>query len=233
MRRFVLLPTLVAALGLTAVGCGDDTGSLPPGNLSIHWLVGSSDCERAGVTTIAVFLTGERALGTDVRTFDCRDGGALLTGLRPGVYSLSFRGRDANNVDRFGGEVTGVEVRSNGTTTVQTVRLSALPAEMRVTWYFENGRMCAFNGVANVEIVLYRAEYEIFSTVVPCIDALVELQDIQADTYDVEVLGLDDGGRARFVGQEQVQVGRGDRATVEVRLVAVPSTRAGAGDPAP
>jgi hypothetical protein len=221
MRRFALIPTLLAALGLVAVGCGDDGSSLPPGNVNLHWLVGSSGCAQARIETIAVFITGERALGTDVRTFACRDNGALLTGLPPGVYDFSLRGRDAQSVDRFGGELRGVEVRSNGTTTPGSVRLSALPAELRVSWYFENGRMCSFNRVATVDVVLFEDEYEIYSTSAECAAAEIELTDVQADTYVVDVLGLDEGGRAMYAGQQEVTVDRGDRVSVEVRLQAI------------
>lgn len=225
MRRFALFTSLIAALGLAAVGCGDDAGALPPGNMNIHWLVGSSGCEQAGVDTIAVFITGEGILGTDLRTFECEAETALLTGLPPGVYDLSLRGRDTQGVDRFAGAVTGVQVRSNGTTSVQTVRLSALPAELRVSWYFDNGRMCSYNQIRQVDIVLFEDEYEIYSATADCTLGVVELEDIQADTYMVDVAAIDDGGRARFNGQEEVRVDRGDRADVEIRLMEIGADR--------
>jgi hypothetical protein len=209
---------LFALVGANMVGCGDETASLPAGSMQLSWLVGTGGCEASAVETVAVYLHREVAAGTDLRTFACSDGEALIDGLEPGIYTISIRGRDAAGVDRFGDEQDSLEVRSSGTTTVPTFRLSALPARVVVSWYFENGRLCSFNEVSTIDIVLFEDEYEIYADTFGCDAGEAELLDIQADTYIVDVVARDESGMALFSGQEEVTVDRGDQSIVEIVL---------------
>jgi hypothetical protein len=216
MTRTTPLLVLVA-LGSCLTACSDEPAELPRGSIQVSWLVGTGGCDASGVADVAVVLNGGES-GTSIRTYSCNQGQATLTDLEPGTYDISLRARDSAGVGRFGGTASNVVVRSEGTTTVPTVRLNALPATIQVTWYFENGRFCAYNNVETVEITLFEDEYEIYSTSVACDAGEAFLEDQQADTYIVDLLGRDPDGLARYNGQDEVTVNRGDSVAVELRL---------------
>lgn len=209
---FGVVATFVA---LSLGACGDDAADLPPGNLALSWLVGTSNCAAVGVETVAVIVDGSDSV---IQTYDCNEEGALLTDLQAGAYTVRLRGEDSLGVERFGVTVQGVEVRSGGTTTVPTVRLLPIPAVILVSWYFDNGRMCTQNDVDSVELILWDGVIPEVTLVAPCSDAESAIEIEQAGAYEVEVAGRDADGLVTFRGQSDVVVNYGDDVLVEVRL---------------
>ena len=213
---------LVIVLGMAvSTACGDDGENLPAGNLRVNWLVGTSGCDQLGVETVAVLIEGGELSGTNVRTFQCGETSATITALPAGIYNLTLRGRDGAGVDRFEGTYRNAEVRSGGTTTVPTIRLTALPATIDVTWYFDNGRMCAHNDIDVIGITLFEDEYEVLTAQADCALGVITIDEVPANTYIVDVVARDFEGIIQFNGQEEVEVDRGDLADLEVRLLPV------------
>ncbi len=218
MHRGMRFSWILTLLATTLFACGDDGADLPPGNVTVSWAVGTSGCDTLGVESVAVMVEGGERNESVVRSFACTDGGATVTGLTPGAYRVTLRGRDSLGVDRFGGEAPRIDVRSGGTTTLGTVVLSALPASIEVSWYFENGRMCAQNGATGVRIILFDDEYVDATLETDCANAIAVLEGIQAGSYIVDVSALDELGTATHSGQDQLVIDRGDRTGVEIRL---------------
>ncbi|MCA9563466.1 MAG: hypothetical protein KC561_08250 [Myxococcales bacterium] len=214
-----LISTLLVGAALAA--CGDDPEAPPPGTVELSWLVGTSGCAQSEVETVAVLLSGEGA--TNVRNFDCADGGAVIEGLEPGSYSAILEGLDEDSIARFGGESASISVRSGGISTVPTIRLEALPAEVEVSWYFENGRLCGSNGVEDVLVTFFRDEMAYRTESGPCEGEILIIDEVPANTYIVDVVGRDDRGVALFNGQDELTVGRGESADIEIRLSTVDS----------
>ena len=213
---------LVIVLGIAAsAACGDEGDNLPSGNLAVSWLVGTSGCDQLGVETVAVLIEGGELSGTNVRTFQCGETSATISGLPPGIYDLTLRGRDAAGVDRFQGIYRNAEVRSGGTTTVGTIRLTALPATIDVTWYFDNGRMCAHNDVDLIGITLFEDEYEVLTAQADCALGGMTIDEVPANSYIIDVVARDSDGIIQFNGQEEIEVDRGDIADLEVRLLPI------------
>ena len=213
---------LAIVLGIaTNAACGGEGEDLPTGNLTVNWLVGTSGCEQLGVATVAVLLEGGELSGTNVRTFQCGETSATITALPAGIYDLTFRGRDSAGVDRFQGVYRNAEVRSGGTTTVPTVRLTALPATIDVTWYFDNGRMCAHNGIDVIGITVFEDEYEVLTGQADCALGVMTIDDVPANSYIIDVVARDSAGIIQFNGQEEIEVDRGDVSQLEVRLLPV------------
>lgn len=219
MQSKAVFFVLVAVGALLIAGCGDDQAALPPGSVSVNWLVGTSGCSGLSVDTVAVLIEGGELSGTNVRTYPCSAGEATLSGLAPGVYDLTLRGQDQQGVDRFEGEARNVDVRSGGITSVPTVRLTALPAVIDVTWYFDNGRMCAHNEIETVGITLFQDEYEVLTGEAPCQDAAMTIDQVPANTYVIDLVARDASGNIQFNGQESLVVERGDQTAIEVRLL--------------
>jgi hypothetical protein len=221
MKHAIRIGLMASVLGLLAAACSDEPAALPGGAMQLSWLVGTGGCEASGVDTVGVALVGGSSTTPTVYSYPCGQGSVTLSDLAPGTYDVSLYGNDPSGVARFGGQASNVQVRSEGTTTVATIRLSALPARIDVAWYFENGRLCSYNNVEDIEITLFRDEYEIFSTTSECGPGTLLLEDIQADTYVIDLLGRDSQGVARFNGQDEVIVERGDTAQVEIRLMEI------------
>lgn len=219
--RIFLVVALVAVLSAACGGEGDD---LPPGSLTVNWLVGTSGCGQLGVDTVAVLIEGGELQGTNVRTFQCDQSSATISGLPPGIYNLTLRGADATGVDRFEGAYTNVEIRSGGTTSTPTVRLTALPANIEITWYFDNGRMCTHNGVDTIGITFFEDEYEVLTATANCASGGMLIDEVPANSYIVDLVGRDSEGIIQFNGQEELIVDRGDNTELEVRLLPVRTT---------
>lgn len=221
LRRLALCALLVASLA--ALGCGEDPEDLPPGQIAVSWLVGTSGCAASNIDTVAIFLADGSA-ATTVHTFDCEDGevgrggGVVISSVRPGTYDLVLRGRDNDGFDRFGATYGNVVVRSEGTASVSTVRLSALRATIQVSWYFDNGRLCDYNDVETVEATLFEDEYIELTQSAPCDAGLMEIEEIEAGSYVVDLVGRDDAGRLLYNGQDSVVVDKGDYAEADIRL---------------
>jgi hypothetical protein len=221
--RLTFCALLVASLA--ALGCGEDPEDLPPGQIAVSWLVGTSGCTASNIDKVAIFLA-DGSSATTVHTFDCEDGevggggggGVVISSVRPGTYDLVLRGRDADGFDRFGATYANVVVRSEGTASVSTVRLSALRATIRVSWYFDNGRLCDYNDVETVEATLFEDEYIELTQSAPCDAGLMEIEDIEAGSYTVDLVGRDDAGRLLYNGQDSLVVDKGDYAEADIRL---------------
>lgn len=179
------------------------------GTLVVAWQVGASGCEAAGVTQVDVTVDGE-AMGT----FPC-DAASASFEVRPGQRQLLLDGIDAQGAVRYGGETT-VSVGSGETVNAPTVVLGALPAELTVTWFFDNGRLCGANGVEDVEVTVFEDDYVVDSLITPCDDGAATIESLVAGTYDVNLLAT--GGDRRFSGTETIDLGKGDAVIAEIQL---------------
>ncbi|MBN1945270.1 MAG: hypothetical protein JW797_06305 [Bradymonadales bacterium] len=222
MKRFgaVIIVSILAVLP----ACGTDPVDLPPGSLSLGWIVGTGGCEAAGIRTVIVGLKASGEEGTSLYSYECGDGEITIGGLTPASYDVTLQGRSADGRDRYGAVLRDVEVRSEGNTRVGTVRLSALPAKITASWYFENSRMCSYNSVIEVTISLFdQQDYEQYNQVESCLVGEAALLGVDADRYLVNIDGRDSEGDILFNGQEEVVVDRGDEIRVEVCLSPVVS----------
>ncbi|MEZ4239242.1 MAG: hypothetical protein R3F59_24430 [Myxococcota bacterium] len=193
-----------------------DTGAYtappPMGQIDVTWRLGSAGCEAAGVTTVAIDVDGA------VTEAPCADEGALLDAAS-GKHRLTLRGLDVDGIARYEADVEKIVVDRGEVTTVPTVVLEAMPAGIRATWFFENGRLCAANGVATLQFDLFDDNDVIrASTEVPCDDSAADLGEIEAGSYVLTALGRDPQGAATFHGAEPVEAGRGDWLSVDVML---------------
>ena len=102
------------------------------------------------------------------------------------------------------------------TTTVETIRLQALPGTLQVNWFFANGRLCGSNGVADIDIALFQNDEIQYDLQTPCDDGVEEMTGITSGTYDLSVLGADENGIAQFGGSVVVDIGKGDYVSVDV-----------------
>ena len=185
---------------------------LPDGTIIVAWEVGASGCEAAEIDTVEVTIDG----GTS--SFACGDGTATFD-VPAGVYDIHLDGVDLQGATRYDGD-TEVTVGAGQTVNAPTTVLSALPADLTVTWFFENGRLCSANGVEEVELTVFEDDFVVDSVVAPCDDGTASLEDLVAGTYDVNLLARDAGGVAQFEGTETVDLLKGDLAVLEIQLVA-------------
>jgi hypothetical protein len=224
-RRPLTLVLLLAATGCVVVHDGWDSSSStdsgsstweppPPavGDVEVGWQLGSAGCEAGGVVDVEI------TLGTLVTTAPCADELAVVVA-PAGWADLVLRGLDADGVARYEGSGGEVRVHAGELVTAPTVLLSALPASIQASWFFENGRLCASNGVVDVEASLFDANDVLRASEIDACEASeLRLGEVQAGPYVLLVLGRDDVGEAVFRGEAVIEAGRGDRIAVDVML---------------
>lgn len=186
----------------------DTTSSEPEpeseGQVTVGWRVGSAGCEVAGVETVEV------TLGDTTGLFPCADEGATFEA-EAGRHPLVLRGLDASGVARYAGDGGTIRVRRGELTTAPTVVLSGLPAQIEAHWSFDNGLLCAANGVGDVEVDLFDGDDTLVaSEVADCEAARVRLAEVEAGAYVLVVLGRDPDGIVVYAGEIPVDAGRGD-----------------------
>lgn len=182
------------------------------GAVEVAWEVGASGCEAAGVATVEV------SIGDAIGTFPCSDGGATLE-VPPGDHFVLLDGIDAQGQVRYGGEGE-ITVGPGEVVAVPTIVLSALPADLTVTWYFDNGRLCGQNGVELVDVRVFQDDYVVGEAEAHCDDGEATVEALVAGRYDVSVLARDGQGVATHGATEVVDLGKGDHVVVEIELLA-------------
>ncbi|MEQ1568764.1 MAG: hypothetical protein ABMA64_24205 [Myxococcota bacterium] len=186
----------------------------PHGEVEVSWQVGAGGCEAAGVDTVEVDLDGR------VDAFPCADGGAVVEA-ETGKYDLVLRGIDVDGVARYGGWGGKVRVNRGEVTEVPTIVLAALPATVTATWYFDNGHLCAANGVTEVEANLFDEDDTLHATASsPCDDGTLTLDDVQTGPYVLLLLGRDASGDVTYSAQQQLSVLGGDAIGLDIMLLA-------------
>lgn len=181
------------------------------GEVQVSWQVGAAGCEASGVTQIEVDVGGVGG------TYDCASESALLT-VPAGSYPIDLVGLDVGGAPRYGGQTT-VTVISGQRVAVPTVILGALPASVTASWYFENGRLCSQNGVNEIDVTIFEDDFIVDSTSGPCDAGQLTIDQVQAGTYVISVLGRDANGSATFIGEQQITLEKGDSSSVDVTLV--------------
>jgi hypothetical protein len=181
------------------------------GGIDVTWQVGAAGCEAAGVQTIRV--------ETEDTTHEvaCTAGGTSVD-LSAGLHQLWLTGLDAGGRPRYEAQVPDVRVMAGEVTTVPTVILEALPSEITVTWYFDNGRLCGGNGVEDVDLTLFDDDTIVEALTTPCDDGIEALPAVQAGSYTLAVHGRDADGKITWGATRDLDLDKGDARTVEVML---------------
>lgn len=212
MKKLAIVSILA---GGTIVGCGGDVGPVGAGTLALEWDVRPRGCESAGVETVSVQLTGAERI---IDTFACEEGQGDIEDLAPGNYELSIFGMDTRQRRIFWAEPTRVTIQGERVTEVESVDLTARPAEVDVFWTFENGRVCGANDVEQVEIAVFdKLDYEVARDTFACDEGVAPMTGFPAGTYVFEVSATVAGIDA-WRGSESVTVDRGEDAQVDVTL---------------
>lgn len=208
----------ISVAALLSTGCivQHSTGTEPlgPGTVDFTWQVGASGCELSGVTDVEVVV------GSASQVYPCTDGGGTLS-VADGSYDLIAIGYDVDGVPRYSGTEPNVRVYAGGSVSVPTVRLEALPAQLELNWYFENGRLCGSNDVDDVDVVLFKDDRIELDFVTPCDDGTELVEEVPAGLYTVSILGRDSTGTARFSGEADIELLKGDFGTVDIELAEI------------
>ncbi len=211
--RVVMVAAVLAASGCVVQSQGGEggTGVGAPGGIDVSWAVGASGCVAAGVETVRI--SGDGVM-TEV---PCGDG-AVSIDADPGIVDLVFDGLDVDGRPRYQAQADDVRVNSGEVTTLPTVVLAALPANITVIWYFENGRLCGANGIDDLDVTLYDDDNIVETLTTPCDDGIEEVPSVQSGTYTLAVFGRDDQGVIKFGAEQDLVLDKGDSSTVEVML---------------
>lgn len=214
--RVWLVGALAAATGCVVVGPlpgTTETGvDSVDGQVRVTWRIGTSTCEAAGITEVEI------QIGTRSERFACPDLAGTVT-VPAGVYGLDAVGYDAEGLPRYGASADDVAVYEGQATTIPTLVLSSLPANVSATWYFDNGRLCGVNGVETVDLSLFdladnlKAELQ-----APCDDGAAFVGQVEAGDYVLVLYGLDLEGTATWRGQVPASVTRGESVVLDVEL---------------
>lgn len=154
---------LSLALVATCLACNPDKG---PGSLVVEYVLGNNKtCAELGVERISV-TAYQGPLDNPTIEYDdmliCDDNGeAIISGIEPGVYSISAVGYDANDVATYDNQGQPAAERTveifEAAEAPFEAELTARPAELRVAWRLGlngNGN-CAGVGIDRLEITAF------------------------------------------------------------------------------
>jgi len=215
----VLIALALLTLAVTGpLGCSDDEAE-DPGVLTIGWRVSPLGCDESGVEAVDVRLDGLDGQPSITRTLACASGRVILDDLDPGTYAFRLVGRDKAGQATFQSDETRVSVRPGRVTTMNAVRLTARPGALTVTWFFDNGHLCASNGVQYVLVGVYDLDaYAIAETLVDCNQGTGHVEGLQSGSFLVELIGLAPDMTGLYRGIEQIELERGDEIKLDVSL---------------
>jgi hypothetical protein len=217
--RYALIATSLVLFVLSGalVSCDEDTPLEEPGGLSIEWRVAPLGCKDSGVQIVTAEVQGPSSPAQVV--YPCDSGRTVIEDLAPGRYNIRLYGVDQTGRATFASAQFDVGVSPGTITPVEAVRLTAKEARLEVNWFFENGRLCAQNGVSEVSVGVYDKDaYAIDERIYSCGTARGVIEGLQSGSYLIHVLGLAADGTGLFQGIKALDLQRGDDAVVEVEL---------------
>lgn len=204
----------LAIFALSLVACGDDVRPLGHGQLALTWQVSPRGCADAGVANVSVNLEGPADRN---EIFECDKGEVTVRDVVAGTYTVSIEGLDSDGVPRFTSPPTRTTVHPDLTATNAHARLIAKPSEVRVSWRFQDGRVCGAHGVDELNVSAFdKFDYQVATVDGDCDLAKATLTDVLAGTYLIEVSGFGDDGL--WAGQGTMSLQRGESAEIEVVL---------------
>jgi hypothetical protein len=159
--------------------------------------------------------TGEVEVSWQVASSGCEASGVTEVAVEIGGVGGSY---DCA-VARYGGESAAVTVIGGQTTRVPTVVMGALPASITASWSFDNGMLCAQNGVEQIDMIVYDNDFIEDESVAPCDSGELTIADIRAGEFVISLLGRDANQQVVYSGEAQVSLEKGDNEIVHVQLV--------------
>lgn len=209
---------LMWALGVSALvggGCGEPVEALQDGAVEVRWEVGPLGCAAAEIERVEVRLQrGERSYR---QALPCADGEALLEGVEPGKYELVALGFGSSERAVFSSKTRRLSVAAERVTATDRLRLSARTAALKVRWSFENGALCANNGVDEVDISIYdHGFYEARRAQFSCERGAAELDELRAGSYIIAASAR--GAELTFLDHAEVQLERGEEAEIDLKM---------------
>jgi hypothetical protein len=182
----------------------------PKGRLELSWHV-PEGCDGAGLDEV-LLVSGDRVLAAA----SCGEG-ELAARVRAGLHLVRVEGLDHAGVSRYAAEA-GAMIEEGETSALPTLVLESLPATVDVTWYFDNARLCATNGVVTVEAAAFEQGTRVAGVEAGCDQGGARLVGLPAGEYLLDVVGRDADGRAVYTGGAEIEVGKGDEIAVEIGL---------------
>lgn len=215
-RNLAVGTTLLVGFSGVLLGCGD-AEPLGPGALEVTWETSPRSCEESGVEKVSIELKNDDVTVENI--FDCVVGSATIEEIEPAEYTLLARGLDADNANIFISPETKVTVVGDSTRTVDTLVLTAKPAELRVEWRFDGGAMCNSVGVTEVQVSLFdESDFSAGEGTFGCNEGFTVFEDLKgAGTYTVIVEG-EGTDSVVYKAEENIELARGEEGQVTVYL---------------
>ena len=144
-RNLLLLTVLASLLG----GCAEEDMDAI---VDVRWTIGGTTCNRAGVDRVIVSLVRDSRSVASTEA-SCEAGEASVAGLAMGTYTVQvFAYRLGNETPAFVGQEAGIEVPKGGRVKTPVIFLQEAPGAVDLTWRFESGKICSFEGAEWVRV---------------------------------------------------------------------------------
>ncbi|MBH24706.1 MAG: hypothetical protein CMH57_09700 [Myxococcales bacterium] len=196
------------------IACNDDPEPEEPGVLSLTWRVSPLGCKESGVETVAIELSNNTR-----STVGCEVGRAVVENLDPGAYQFNLLGLDADGKAIFESGPLDAGIDSGQVTNMDDVRLTARAGTLDVSWHFDNGRLCAANGVQEVLVAVYDTDaFAMGESLAACEDSVTTITGLKSGLFVVEVIATGADGIDLFRGVEELSIDRGDALSIDVTL---------------
>jgi hypothetical protein len=215
LRQWLLCSIALVLLG-TGFGCGNNVEPTRTGEVSVKWAVSPYGCKSAGVERVEVVIKGDAQLRQKVA--DCSKSELVFRAIPLGTYQAEFTGYSEEGNATFSGKIRKLRVEHAGLNRTKAAELTARPASLVIEWNFDNGEVCGFNNVDQIEVAGFdKTSNEVFRTEFDCNLGRGRIADIAADTYVLRAVAeSDDGGT--FQASKEVVLKKGQKHSVKLSL---------------
>jgi hypothetical protein len=224
MKKFCVL--IILLIFYQAVSCSSE--NFGSGNLLIRWKIGGMSCLKANVANVKILLLQDETLINE-STESCVAQEHLFTDIPAGSYRLDLQGLTLDNKFVYEGSDDSVTVSSGKTIIMNNaVVLTERKASLTLKWKFENGQLCAYNGVELMEVSVWdEHSNKIFFEYINCNPQIKKgqssadgylIENLDSEELNIEIFGLDIEGSRLFTGSATVLTEHGVNKVIEIEL---------------
>lgn len=215
LRHWLAFSIALVLLG-SGLGCGNNVEPTRTGEVSVKWAVSPYGCKSSGVERVEVVIQGDAQLRQKVA--DCSKNEVVFRAIPLGTYQAEFTGYSEEGKATFSGKIRKLRVDRAGLNRAKVAELTARPASLVIEWKFDNGEVCGFNNVDQLEVAGFdKTSNEVFRTEFDCNLGRGRIEEIAADTYVLRAIAESDDSET-FQASKEVVLKKGQKHSVKLSL---------------
>ena len=167
LKKTISLLALFFVFPFALSGCFLDENVNETNDLRVYWQIQGGTCSTADISNVQIDIYDESETLFDTTLTLCSNTETLFRGLPVGVYSVRATGLNGDSVAIYESGLTEVTVDASDEVVelLPPLELGLKRATLEVSWVFESGKLCQFEGVDDIEISIWdQIEIQVLET---------------------------------------------------------------------